>query len=60
MNKDVLEASALKHLGRWHNTDIEEGLMKARAFISASGAFQPLSCGKNSYPVASCTGSPAN
>ena len=35
MKKDVLEAMALKHLGRWHKTNIEEELMKARAFIAA-------------------------
>jgi hypothetical protein len=35
MKKAVLEAMALKHLGRWHKTNIEEELMKARAFIAA-------------------------
>ena len=35
MKKAVLEAAALKHLGRWHKTNIEEELMKARAFIAA-------------------------
>ena len=35
MKKTVLEAMALKHLGRWHKTNIEEELMKARAFIAA-------------------------
>lgn len=33
--KAVLEAAALKHFGRWHKTNIEEELMKARAFIAA-------------------------
>ena len=40
--KAVLEAAALKHFGRWHKTNIEEELMKARAFIAASGAFKVL------------------
>ena len=35
MKKAVLEAAALKPLGRWHKTNIEEELMKARAFIAA-------------------------
>ena len=35
MKKAVLEAAALEHLGRWHKTNIEEELMKARAFIAA-------------------------
>ena len=35
MKKAVLEAMALKHLGRWHKTNIEEELMKSRAFIAA-------------------------
>ncbi|MDA9711372.1 hypothetical protein N9U42_03280 [Luminiphilus sp.] len=35
MKKATLEAMALKHLGRWHKTNIEEELMKARAFIAA-------------------------
>jgi hypothetical protein len=35
MKKALLEAMALKHLGRWHKTNIEEELMKARAFIAA-------------------------
>ena len=35
MKKAVLEAMALKHLKRWHKTNIEEELMKARAFIAA-------------------------
>lgn len=35
MKKAALEAAALKHLERWHKTNIEEELMKARAFIAA-------------------------
>lgn len=35
MEKAVLEAAALKHLSRWHKTNIDEELMKARAFIAA-------------------------
>ena len=35
MKKAALQAAALKHLGRWHKTNIEEELMKARAFIAA-------------------------
>lgn len=35
MKKAALEAAALKHLGRWHKTNVEEELMKARAFIAA-------------------------
>lgn len=35
MKKAVLEAMAMKHLGRWHKTNIEEELMKARAFVAA-------------------------
>ena len=35
MKKAVLEAMVLKHLRRWHKTNIEEELMKARAFIAA-------------------------
>lgn len=35
MQKAVLEAAALKHLSRWHKTNIDEELMKARAFIAA-------------------------
>ena len=35
MNKTALEAAALKHLSRWHKTNIEEELMKARAFTAA-------------------------
>ena len=38
MKKAVLEAAALKHLGRWHKTNIEEELMKARAF--SRGAYR--------------------
>lgn len=33
--KTALEAAALKHLSRWHKTNIEEELMKARAFTAA-------------------------
>ena len=44
MKKTVLEVAVLKHFGRWHKTNIEEEVMKARAFIAASGAFQPLRC----------------
>jgi len=35
MKKAALQAAALKHLARWHKTNIEEELMKARAFIAA-------------------------
>ena len=35
MKKTALEAAALKHLSRWHKTNIEEELMKARAFTAA-------------------------
>ena len=35
MEKAVLEAAALKHLSRWHKINIDEELMKARAFIAA-------------------------
>ena len=35
MDKAVLEAAALKHLSRWHKSNIDEELMKARAFIAA-------------------------
>jgi len=73
MKKAVLEAAALKHLGRWHKTNIEEELMKARAFIAALIAQEesefaapdqePLSlkgAEKNWYLVANHIGSPAN
>ena len=35
MKKAVLKTMALKHLARWHKTNIEEELMKARAFVAA-------------------------
>ena len=34
MKKATLEA-VIKHLGRWHKTNIEEELMKALGFIAA-------------------------
>jgi len=35
MKKAALEESILKHLRRWHITNIEEELMKARAYVAA-------------------------
>jgi len=35
MKKAALEESILKHLRRWHKTNIEEELMKARAYVAA-------------------------
>jgi hypothetical protein len=40
MKKAAIEESILKHLKRWHRTNIEEELMKARAYVAALLAYE--------------------
>ena len=40
MKKAAIEESSLKHLKRWHRTNIEEELMKARAYVAALLAYE--------------------
>ncbi|MDG2459332.1 MAG: hypothetical protein P8M73_00490 [Luminiphilus sp.] len=40
MKKAVIEESILKHMRRWHKTNIDEELMKARAYVAALLAYE--------------------
>ena len=40
MKKAVIEESILKHMRRWHKTNIDEELMKARAYAAALIAYE--------------------
>ena len=40
MKKAAIEESILKHLKRWHRPNIEEELMKARAYVAALLAYE--------------------
>ena len=50
MKKAALEESILKHLRRWHKTNIEEELMKARAYVAALIALESSAASPSLVP----------
>ncbi|MEK9920765.1 MAG: hypothetical protein VW519_08900 [Luminiphilus sp.] len=56
MKKAVIEESILKHLKRGHKTNIEEELMKARAYVTALAAYQDSELAQSDPEAASLRG----
>jgi len=56
MKKAAIEESILKHLKRWHKTNIEEELMKARAYVAALAAYEDSELAQSDPEAASLRG----
>jgi hypothetical protein len=56
MKKAVIEESILKHPKRWHKTNIEEELMKARAYVAALAAYEDSELAQSDSEAASLRG----